>query len=89
MLWDKINGYDTGIAASLDCKLVARGTGYKEDNHGPYVDAGVELYDGGTGELLSYGDHRTPPQAVALTSETTLASGGPEGDLRFWRWKPE
>jgi WD40 repeat protein len=89
MLWDKINGYDTGFAASPDCKLIARGTGYKEDNHGPYVDAGVELYDGSTGELLSYGDHRTPPAALAFSSATKLVSGGSEGDLRFWRWTPE
>jgi len=89
MLWDKINGYETGIVASLDCKLVARGTGYKEDNHGPYVDATVELYDGSTGELLSYGGHRTPPAAVAFSAGTELVSGGLEGDLRFWRWKPE
>jgi len=88
LLWDKRNGY-AGLAASPDCRLVARGTGYRVDISGPYDDTAVELYDGSTGELISLGEHRTPPVAIAFTSGTTLVAGGPEGELRFWRCSPD
>ena len=78
-LWDKANGYEIGIAASADCRLVVRGTGYQVDNLGPYVETAVELYDGTSGELLSLGRHRRPPTAVAFTSETSILAGGAEG----------
>jgi WD40 repeat protein len=85
LLWDKQNPYDTGVAASPDFRLVARGTGYRIDNHGPFAETAVELYDGTNGEFLSVGRHRTPPASVAFASNNTLAAGGLEGELRFWQ----
>ena len=46
LVWDKGNGYEIGIAASADCRLIARGTGYQVDDHSPYINTAVELYDG-------------------------------------------
>lgn len=84
-LWDKANDWHNGVAASRDCRLVARGTGERVDNHGPFENTAVELFDGATGELLSVGPHRTPPEAIAFTAGgTSLIAGGLEGELRFW-----
>jgi hypothetical protein len=88
LVWDRANGYEIGIAASSDCRLVARGTGYRAEEHCPYVDTAVELYDGRNGELLSVGTHEVPPSAIAFSSDRSLvASDG--GKLRFWRWNPD
>jgi len=46
LVWVKGNGYEIGIAASADCRLIARGTGYQVDDHSPYINTAVELYDG-------------------------------------------
>ncbi|HJZ99431.1 MAG TPA: hypothetical protein VKE70_23130, partial [Candidatus Solibacter sp.] len=54
LLWDKRNSF-AATAASPDCGLIARGRGYRIDNHGPYDDTGVELFDGLNGELVSVG----------------------------------
>jgi hypothetical protein len=89
LLWDRGNGYEIGIAASADCRLVARGTGYQPEERSPYVDTAVELYDGGSGELLSVGTHNVPPSAIAFTSDRSLAAGGEGGKVRFWQWSPD
>ena len=98
LVWDKANGYEDprsdsrgrmGIAASSDCRLVARGTGYRADDHCPYVDTAVELHDGRNGELLCVGTHRTPPTAISFSSNRSLAAGGEGGELRFWHWSPD
>lgn len=88
LVWDRGNGYEIGIAASPDCRLVARGTGYRPEEHSPYIDTAVELYDGTNGELLSVGTHEVPPTAIAFSSDRSLvASDG--GKLRFWHWSPD
>jgi WD40 repeat protein len=88
LIWDQGNGYEIGIAASSDCRLVARGTGYQPEEHSPYIDTAVELYDGRNGELLSVGAHDVPPAAIAFSSDGSLvASDG--GKLRFWHWTPD
>jgi len=89
LLWDKGNGYEIGIAASADCRLIARGTGYRADDHAPYVGTAVEFYNGSSGELLSWGAHQAPPTAIAFTSERSLVAGGEGGELRFWQWSPD
>jgi len=86
-IWGQASYYRNGAAASSDCRLVARGSGYQVDNHGPYQDTGVELYDGRTGEMLSAARHRTIPQAMAFTLDgSSFIAGGLEGELRFWSW---
>ena len=89
LVWDKGNGYEIGIAASADCRLIARGTGYQVDDHSPYINTAVELYDGTNGEFLSWGAHGVPPTAIAFTSERSLAAGGGGGELRIWQWSPD
>jgi WD40 repeat protein len=90
LLWDKINGYDLGLAISPDGTVIARGIGYQEDNHGPYVDTAVELYDAANGDLVSLGTHRTPPTAIDFAaSRSSIVAGGGDGDLRFWSWTAE
>ena len=89
LVWDRGNGYEIGIAASSDCRLVARGTGYRAEEHCPYLDTAVELYDGRNGELLSVGRHEAPPTAIAFFSDRSLAAGGEGGELRFWQWSPD
>ncbi|HLJ48551.1 MAG TPA: hypothetical protein VKU01_21195 [Bryobacteraceae bacterium] len=86
MLWDKANYYADGAAASADGSVVARGVGERVDNHGPYENTGVELYDGSSGELLTSGLHRVTPTAMAFANGTLIA-GGVEGELRFWNWR--
>jgi WD40 repeat protein len=88
LIWDRGNGYEIGIAASSDCRLVARGTGYRAEEHSPYVDTAVELYDGGNGELLSVATHEVPPTAIAFSSDRSLAAGGEGGKIRFWHLPP-
>jgi hypothetical protein len=58
---------DGAIVASGDATLVVRGTGYREDNHGPNVNTAVEVY-GETGELLSITEQNTPPAALACAN---------------------
>ena len=88
LVWDRGNGYEIGIAATSDCRLVARGTGYRPEERSPYMDTAVELYDGTNGELLSVGTHQTPPTAIAFSTDRSLvASDG--GKLRFWQWSPD
>jgi WD40 repeat protein len=85
MLWDKYNYFTNGMAATRDCGLVARGTGYQEDNHGPYAETAVEIYDGNTGELVTLGLHSRPPEAIAFTPDgRSLIAGGIDGELKFW-----
>jgi len=84
---DRGNGYDIGIAASSDCKLVARGTGYRAEEHCPYIETAVELFDGRNGGLLSVGSHEVLPTAIAFSSDRSLAAGGEGGELRFWHWE--
>jgi hypothetical protein len=84
-LWDRPNCGDPVAAASPDGRLVARGIGYREDNHGPYVDTAVEIYDATSGEFLTVGQHRTPPTGLAfLQGPGVLLAGGHEGELRLW-----
>jgi len=90
MLWDKRNWVQNANAASPDGNLVARGTGYQVDNHGPYEDTAVELFDGATGEFLTMGLHHTTATAIAFTgSGASLIAGGEQGELRFWNWAPD
>jgi len=90
LLWDKINGHAPGPAATGDCALIARATGYQQDNHGPYIDAAVELYDGSNGELISLGLHPTTPNCIAFAAGgRQIIAGGQAGELRFWNWTPE
>jgi hypothetical protein len=89
MLWDKQSSHNTA-AASPDCTLIARGTGYQVDNHGPYEDTGVELFNGANGAVISVGVHSTPVTALSITSDgTRLVAGGEKGELRFWRSRLE
>jgi len=89
LVWDRSNAYEDGIAASSDCQLIARGTGYRAEEHCPYVETAVELYDGRSGELLSVGLHEVPPTAIAFTSDRSLVAGGEGEELRFWQWSPD
>lgn len=85
MLWDMAHTDQIGVAASADCRVVARGTGYQVDNHAPYENTAVEIYSGDSGELLSRGEHRRPPEAIGFTANgSSLVAGGAEGELRFW-----
>jgi hypothetical protein len=85
-LWDKQNSI-AATAVSPECTVVARGRGYRVDNHGPYDDTGVELYDGATGERISQGLHRTPVVSLSMTSHAaSLIAGGEKGEVRFWHW---
>jgi WD40 repeat protein len=84
MFFDLPSDASHATAASPDCRFIARGKGYQEDNHGPYVDTAVELYDG-RGKFLSLSDHRTPPSALAFApAANLLIAGGECGELRFW-----
>jgi WD40 repeat protein len=87
LLWDKQNSFGA-TAASPDCGLIGRGRGYRVDNHGPYDDTGVELFDGSNGVLLSIGQHQTPVGAISMTQDgTCLIAGGEQGEVRFWKWR--
>src|SRR5208337_2456551 len=91
-LWQKRGGF-TDVTnpstqpaeLSRDGRFIARGVGYKED-HGPYVDAAVELCDGKTGEPIARGQHRATLGALTFTrgSESVIA-GGDNGELCHWR----
>jgi WD40 repeat protein len=87
LLWDKQNSFGP-TAASPDCGLIARGRGYRVDNHGPYEDTGVELFDGSNGVLLSIGHHQTAVEVISMTQNgTCLVAGGEQGEVRFWNWR--
>jgi WD40 repeat protein len=85
-VWDQRGCGENAAAASFDGGMVARGFGLREDNHGPYRDTLVELYNGGTGEIVSTGQHRTSVTALAFLpgQKGALLAGGEEGELRFW-----
>jgi WD40 repeat protein len=90
LIWYKRNQDKNGMAATKDCGLVARGIGYQVDNHGPYAETAVEIYDGNTGEFLTLGRHRSPPDAIAFTPDgKSLLAGGIDGELRFWTMPPK
>jgi WD40 repeat protein len=90
LIWDKRDRDKNGMAASKDCGLVARGIGYQVDNHGPYAETALEIYDGNTGEFLTLGRHRRPPDAIAFTPDgKSLIAGGVDGELRFWTMPPK
>jgi WD40 repeat protein len=82
-LWDRRSFIDHLAAVSADGRLIARGVGHREDNHGPYIDTAVELYDGNNGEFVALGLHRTTPTSFAF-AQSVLVAGGEEGELRFW-----
>jgi len=87
LLWDKQNSL-AATAASPDGGLIARGRGYRVDNHGPYEDTGVELFDGSNGMLISFGLHQTPVEAISMTQNgTCLIAGGEQDEVRFWKWR--
>lgn len=84
LLWDQHSSYTHAMAATNDCGLIARGIGDR-DKLGPWEESAVEIYDGNTGELLTLGLHRTPPEAIAFTTDgRSLIAGGSESELRFW-----
>jgi WD40 repeat protein len=90
LIWDKRNHDKNGMAATKNCGLVARGIGYQVDNHGPYAETAVEIYDGNTGEFLTLGRHRRPPEAIAFTPDgKSLIAGGIDGELKFWTMPSE
>jgi hypothetical protein len=82
-VWDRPCSGDHQGAISEDGRFVARGLGYREDNHGPYVDTAVEVIEAATGEIVSVGRHRSPVASLAFAPGNLLA-GDDEGELRFW-----
>jgi hypothetical protein len=84
-LWDHPSYEGYPAAVSPDGRLVARGIGYRQDNHGPFVDTAVEIYDAASGEFLTTGPHQTPPTALAfLPANGGLLAGAYNGELRLW-----
>jgi hypothetical protein len=85
-LWDKRSFIDNVAAAAPDGRTVALGTGRRQDNHGPYLDTAVELYDGATGEFLSVAELRTTPSALSFVTDDSFVTGEIEGEVRLWKW---
>lgn len=84
-LWDRPGWGGQVAAVSPDGRWVARGTGWRADNHGPYVESSVELYDGASGEFLTLGRQQTPPTALGFAEGGgTLVTGGHAGEVRWW-----
>jgi hypothetical protein len=74
------------VVMAPDGRTIARGTGARVDNHGPYENTAVELVDASDGRLMARGALASTPCAVAFTSDSRcLIAGGAEGELRCWR----
>jgi len=76
---------DGVCAISADGRLVARGTGDRVDNHGPYENTAIEVIDASTGGIMARGIHHATPYSVSFTADSqSILAGGAEGELRLW-----
>ena len=83
---DEIGGFVHSAALSPNGKLLAFGTGGREEMGAPYENCFLRVYNSTSGVLVAQWQHRYPVNALAFSpGGDHILAGGEFGELHYWQ----